>query len=317
MRIAISAALVALLTVALAGSAHADEDRCTERFPETEWTAIDVDAPVTFATSGMAVETAARFAADVERISARVQSEIGGLEGVAVCLTVPAVSLDVGDLVVEGQRLHAAAFGEEKVFVLSAVEIRSIDDAIAFGLPHIALWEIAAQLDYPGGYPEPLGSTIAHWYLAREIDRAERYHGELVVGLFLDDPNPERRTADDATRWLGAPKEDPFLFDPQIVESPMGDFIEYAVNARGVEVLRDLRQETWGPLENEWRVTLRDELLAGRTGSYGAEWGAAIVVVFLVLTVLVAWGKRRQNKREATRRPTPPADESLFPSEHE
>ncbi len=317
MRLTISAALVALLTFALSGPAHADEDRCTERFPETEWTAIEIDAPATFATSAMTVEMAARFAADVERIATRVQSELGGLDGVAVCLTLPEVKLDVGDLAAEGQRLHVATYGEDKLFVLSAVELRSIDDAIAFGLPHIALWEAAAQLEYPGGYPEPLGSTIAHWYLARDINRVERYHVQLVVGLFLDDPNPEKRTAEDATRWLDGAKADPFLFDPQFVASPMGDFIEYAVTTRGVEVLRDLRQETWGPLENEWRVAMRDELLAGRTGSYGAEWGVTIVVVFLVLTVLMAWGKRRQKRRAATRRPTPPADESLFTSQHE
>ena len=316
MRLTIPAALIALLTFALPGSAHADEDRCTERFPETEWTSIDIDAPVTFATSAMTEEMAARFAADVERIATRVQSELGGLEGVAVCLTLPEVKLDVGDLVAEGQRLHVATYGEEKLFVSSAVELRSIDDAIAFGLPHIALWETAAQVGLPGGYPEPLGSTIAHWYLARDINREERYHGQLVVGLFLDDPNPEKRTAEDATRWLEGAKADPFLFDPQFVGSPMGDFIEYAVTNRGIEVLRDLRQETWGPLENEWRVAMRDELLVGRTGSYGAEWGVTIVVVFLVLTVLMAWGKRRQKRRAARRRPTPPADESLFTSQH-
>ncbi len=310
-------ALFVLLTLALPGSAHADEDRCPERFPAPDWTAIDVDARVTFATSAMTEGMAARFAADVERIATRVQSELGGLDGVAVCLTLPEVRLDVGDLIAEGQRLHVATCGEEKLFVLSAVEIRSIDDAIAFGLPHIALWNTAAQLGYPDGYPEPLGSTIAHWYLARDINREERYHGQLVVALFLDDPNPERRTADDATRWLEGAQEDPFLFDPQFVGSPMGDFIEYAVTTRGVEVLRDLRQETWGPLENEWRVALRDELLAGRTGSYGAEWGVLIVVLFLALTVLLAWRKRRQKRRQAIRMPTPPADESLFTSQHD
>ena len=89
------------------------------------------------------------------------------------------------------------------------------------------------------------------------------------------------------------------------------------MRARGVEVLRDVRQDTWGALETEWRVALRDELLEGRSGSYGGEWGVLFVTVFLLLTVLLAWGKRRQKRRVAARRPTPPPDESLFESRNE
>jgi hypothetical protein len=316
-RLTIPAALVALLVLSSLGSAQADRDGCAQRFPEADWSVINVDTPLTVATAGMSPEMAARFAADVEHNARLVQSELGGLDGAAVCLTTPEIRLDVGDLVAEGQRLHVAVFAEEKLFVLSAVEIRMIDDAIAFGLPHIALWQVAAELGVADGYPEPLGSTIAHWYLARAIERMPQYHGELVVGLFLDDPNPEERTEAEATRWVDAAKDDPFLFDPQFVGSPMGDFIDYAVTVGGVEVLRDIRQETWGPLENEWRVALRDELLEGRTGSYGAEWGVVIVVVVLLLAVLLAWGKRRQKRRAATPRPTPPVDESLFVSRDE
>ena len=109
---------------------------------------------------------------------------------------------------------------------------------------------------------------------------------------------------------------DPRLFDPQFVASPMGDFIDYAVGARGIDVVRDPTQTTWGPLENEWRVAMRDELLEGRQGSYGAEWGVAIVVVVVAIAILLALQKRRQKKRLAKRRPTPPADQSLFESRH-
>jgi hypothetical protein len=255
-----------------------------------------------------------RFAADVQEIARQIQSEISGLDGTAVCLATPEVGLDAGDLVARGQRLHAVAFGAERMFAISAVEIRMVEDAIAFGLPHIALHQVGKELGLAAGYPQPLASTIAHWYLARVNGNAERYHTELVVALFLDDPNPQERTAADATRWVDGAAVDPFLFDPQFVVSPMGDFIEYAVNARGVDVLRDPTQETWGALENEWRIAMRDELLEGRRGSWGAEWGVAIVVGVLLLAVALAWQNHRRKKRAAARRPTPPLDESLFTS---
>lgn len=309
------AGLVALGLLS-AGSANADQDRCAARFPEAEWTPVEIDAPVTVATAGMTPEMTARFAADVERNSGRINDEIGGLDGVAVCLATPEIRLDMGDLIAEGQRLHVAAFGEERLLALSAVEIRLVDDSIAYGLPHIALYQTARDLGLDGDYPEPLASTIAHWYLARDNGRLERYHTELTVTLFLDDPNPEKRTAEEATLWVAVPGEEPFVFDPQFVASPMGDFIDYAVATHGIDVIRDPKQETWGPLENEWRVAMRDELLAGRQGSYGAEWGVALVVVVVLLAILLALQKRRQKKRAAQRRPTPPADESLFESSH-
>jgi hypothetical protein len=285
-------------------------------FPEIAWVTVPTTGPVTVATSGMSPEMGARFALNVEQTAARIDQELGGVDGAAACLTVPDAALDVADLVPVGQRLHVAVFGEEKVFVLAAVEIRFIDDAIAFGLPHIALWDVADDLGLPDGYPEPLASTISHWYLARQIDRLERYHAELRVALFLDDPNPDQRTPDQATRWVAAPMADPRLFDPQFVASPMGDFIDYAVRTQGVAVLRDPSQDTWGALEREWRIAMKDELLEGREGSYGAEWGVAIFVGFIVLAVLLALLRRRQKRRAAARRPTPPADESLFESAH-
>lgn len=303
-----------LLALGAAVPAVADADRCGARFPEAEWTTLAVDAPVTMATAGMPPAMAERFAADVERVANQIQDEIGGLTGTAVCLSTPEVKLDAGDLVPPGQRLHAVAFGDEQLFAISAVEIRMVDDTIAFGLPHIALHQVANELGFPSGYPQPLASTIGHWYLARVNGRVEQYHSELVVALFLDDPNPQERTAADATRWVDSGATDPLLFDPQFVASQMGDLIEYAVGTRGVDVLRDPSQETWGALENEWRVAMRDELLEGRRGSWGAEWGVAIVVGFVLLAIALALHRRWQKRRAAARRPTPPPDENLFAS---
>ena len=88
------AGLVGLLGLLSAGAADADQDRCETRFPEAEWTPVQVDAPVTVATAGMTPEMTARFAADVERNSNRIHDEIGGLDGVAVCLTTPEIRLE-------------------------------------------------------------------------------------------------------------------------------------------------------------------------------------------------------------------------------
>ena len=305
---------IGLFALGAAAPAAADADRCSARFPEAEWTTVAVDAPVTLATAGMHPAMGERFAADVAAITGPIDSEVGGLAGTAVCLSTSEVNLDAGDLVGPGQRLHAVAFGEEKLFAISAVEIRMVGDAIAFGLPHIALHHLGAELGLADGYPQPLASTVAHWYLARYNSRLERYHNELVVGLFLDDPNPQERTIADATRWVDDSAADPLLFDPQFVASQMGVFIEYAVDTRGIEVLRDASQGTWGALENEWRVAMRDELLEGRRGSWGAEWGVAIVVGFVLLAIALALHRRWQKKKAAARRPTPPPDETLFVS---
>lgn len=309
------AALIVSLLFALSTPADAAGTRCDEAFPEVDWVVVAVDAPVSVATTGMSIEMANRYAADAERVANLLDSEIGGLEGTVLCLTVPDVRLDLGDLIAEGQRLHVGVFGQEKLFVLSAVEIRMVDDAIAYGLPFIALWNLGTELGLDQGYPDPLATTIAHWYLARDNDRLERYHAQLVVQLFLDDPNPADRTVAESTPWTAGSQQDPYFFDPQFVASPMGTFIDYAVATRGVEVLRDPSQETWAPLEIEWRVALRDELLAGREGSWGAEWGAALIIGFVLLAILLAWLRRRQKRRAAQRRPTPPADESLFVSQ--
>ena len=309
--------LVAAFCFLVAVPVSAAADRCAERFPNVSWSSVAVDAPVTVATSGMSAEMAARYARDAERVANMIEAELGGLEGSAMCLTIPGAQLDVGDLVPEGQRLHVAVFGEERLFALSAVEIRMVDDAIAFGLPHLALWQLADELGLPEGYPEPLGSTISHWYLARDNDRMERYHSELVVQLFLDDPNPDQRTAAEATPWVAGARPDPFTFDPQFVGSPMGDLISFAVESRGIDILRDPVQQTWAEIEIEWRVAMKVELLSGREGSWGAEWGAAIIVFFVLLAILLALLKRRQKRRAAARRPTPPADETLFESQHE
>ncbi len=310
------AGLIVLLGLSAVGIADADQDRCSSRFPDVEWTTVEVDAPVSVATSGMAPEMAARFAADAARNANRIHNEIAGLDGVAVCLTTPEVTLDPGDLVAEGQRFHVGVSGEEKLFALSAVEIRFVADALAFGLPHIALYNLAHDIGLEGNYPEPLASTIGHWYLARDNGKAERYHSQLVVGLFLDNPNPEERTADEVTNWVGTAGEDPMEFDPKTVASPIGDLVDFAVRNHGIGVISDPSQETWAAIDMEWRTAMRDELLEGRQGSYGAEWGVAIVVVFILLAILLALQKRRQKKRAATKHPTPPVDESLFESSH-
>ena len=298
-------ALGALLIVLLPTPARANEDRCAALFPEAS------DGPASVATSGMTPAMAERFSADVAHISQLVQAEMGGLEGAAVCLATPEQAPAFSEFVAPGQRLHVGVFAAEKVLVLSAVEIRSIDDAIAFGLPHIALWHVAAELGFDDGYPDPLGSTIAHWYLARETARLDRYRSELVVTLFLDDPNPEERTLEDALPWVAELKPEPYLFDPQFVGSQMGVFIDFAVAEEGTSVLRDLDQATWADLERRWRISIRDQF---PRGNYGVWWGVAIVAGFLALAVYLAWSKRRANRKAAQRKPTPPPDESLFTS---
>jgi len=305
-------ALGALIVFLLPGVAVADESRCAEMFPDVPWRTSPSQGPATVATAGMNEATAQRFTDDVDRIAGLVEGEIGGMEGTAVCLATPELSDGFSGLVVPGQRLHAAVFAEEKVFAISAVETRMVNDAIAFGLPQIGLRELAEELGLEDGYPEPLGSTIAHWYLARDIGRLDQYRSEMTVTIYLDDVTPEDRTIEDAMVWVGDRKEDPYLYDPQFVGSQMGVFIDFAVAKEGAEILRQPDQVTWAELEKAWRISIRDQF---PRGDFGLWWGVGIFVGFIALAILLAWGRRRQKRREATRRPTPPADESLFGSD--
>lgn len=304
-------ALIATVLFLLPAVAAADESSCSIRFPAAEWTEYPVEGPVTLATSGMNDATSQRFSADVARVADLVDNELGGMAGVSVCLATPAIADAFSDLVAPGQRLHVGVFGEEKILVLSAVETRMVDDSLAFGLPQIALWQVAADLGLEGGYPEPLGSTVAHWYLARDTNRLEEYQNQLSVMIYLDDPNPEERTAEDAALWVGDLKEDPSFFDPQFIGSQMGVFVDYAVAQEGPEILRRTDQATWAALERRWRISVRDQF---PRGDFGMWWGVGIVVGFILLAILLALGKRRQKRIAARRRPTPPADESLFES---
>lgn len=266
-------------------------------------------------TAGLPTAVAERFAEDVAQTAGRLAGEFGGVEDMAVCLASPEVEIDVGDLVPFGRRLHSAVFGPEGVLLIRTIQIGFVDDAIAYGLAELAAWRTATELGLEDGYPEPLASTIANWYLARANKRLDRFHAVLLVSLFLDDPNPERRTLADATDWTAGSQQNPLLFDPQFIESPMADFIEFAVTQRGIGVLRQPEQSVWGPLENEWRIAMRDELLGDAKGSNGWPWGAAIVSVFLVLAAAMGWGRRREKKRAAGRRSAvAPPETDLFES---
>jgi hypothetical protein len=311
-RHSLTIALVAL-TVLLGtpGTAAADSSRCADLFPDVSWVPQQIDGPTALETAGMNDAESERFARVVADQSQLIESEIGGLSGSTVCLATTELAAAFSAYAPVGQRLHAGVFAEERVLVLAAMETRMIDDAIAFGLPQLALAQVASELGIAGGYPEPLGSTIAYWYLARATDRLERYRSGLVISMFLDDPNPEERTDADAVQWVSERKPDPSFFDPQFLGSPMGVFIDYAVSQRGIGVLRDLDQATWAGLEKAWRISIRDQY---PRGNFGIWWGVGIVVVFVLLALLLAWLKRRENRLAAARAPTPPPDEALFGS---
>jgi hypothetical protein len=278
-------------------------------FPELTWEVHTGTGPTVLETAGMTPGTAERFAADIDRVALMVEAELGGLEGSTVCIASPDLADAFDEYVAAGQRLHAGVFAEEQILVMSAVELRMIDDGIAFGVPQLALWKLGEELGIDEGYPDPLGATIAHWYLARDTGRLDRYRSELSVALFLDDPNPEERTTDDAAVWVGERKPDPSFFDPQFLGSQMGAFIDWAVDEEGVAILHETDQVTWANLENRWRVQIRDQY---PRGSFGLWWGVAIVVIFILLAAALAWLRWREKRMLAIRRPTPPPDETLF-----
>ncbi len=330
MRQTILLAAAAVFLFVVPATADASQARCSELFPGVDWTSVEAVGPMTVATAGLNDATSERFAEDVGSVATQVQGDIGGLDGAAVCLAAPELAGAFSDFAPFGQRLHAAAFGEDRTLLIAAVEPRMVDDAIAFGIPQVALWQLSQDLGLDDGYPEPLGTTIAHWYLATYTDRLALYESLITVEVYLDDPQPEDRTPDEAISWVGGSTRDPLVFDPARLDTQTGAFsnvatlagggpqmsvfIDFVVEEEGPETLQAIDQATWADLEKRWRIAIRDEF---PRGNFGVHWGWAIVIGFTSLAALLAWLRRLEKRRLAQRRPTPPPDESLYVSSKE
>jgi plastocyanin len=303
--------LLALIALVLSGSvpAAAVENGCAERFPGVAWTPAESPAGVSISTVDVASAVAARFGADAAEVAALLSADLAALEPIELCLFGPDIKLDGAGIVPSGQRIQAAALGPESLVVVSTLELKRVKPAIAYGLAYAALWDEAQSLEL-SGYPQPLADAVAQWYMARAMGNLEAHHSTMLRANFLQDPSGTRPASD----WTAAGDQDRvFAWNPEFVESPAGDLVNFAVETHGAAVLSDPSSETWATLETEYRAALHEELFGDVGGSFGWPWGLTIVVVILVLAVVLSSYEWRRKRRARQQRPvSEPPIEGLF-----
>lgn len=268
---------------------------CAERFPLTEWTPAATAGPVTLWTAEVNQATADRYRDQIDGIVGLLEADVGQLDPIDVCVFGSEVTLDATGLLPENQRLHAVVFPAEDTVVVGATLPRFLEEAVTFGLTYTALWQTAEQLGFTG-YPEPLATTIGQWYMARVKDRLDQHRSAMRTGLFFSDPEG---TAE-SRAWTEQSQSDAYVWNPQFLESPIGDIVAFAVATRGAEVLSDPSQELWSAIELEYREALRQELVGEGSGTTWM-WGAGIIIGALLLAGFVAWLARREKLKRRGR----------------
>ncbi len=279
-----------VIVVASAPAAHA---ACDDHFPEQPWERIGETEVLTVSAVGLGESQALRYSNEANTMMLLLEQDFGPLPALDLCIYGPDVRLDPTGLAPPGQLLHAAVFNESRTIYISALQPRFFTGNQAFGLAYAALWNVAME-EGQTGYPEPLATTIGQWYLARVTDKLELHHSQMRGGAFFRDPSGE---GIDALPWATNQQPAVYVWNPQFQESPMSDFIAYAVRTHGPEVLRDLDGERWADIEAAWSGDLREEALEGRSSGNAWMIGLAIVIGSVALAVLVAWLARRQRIR--------------------
>lgn len=279
--------LVALVLFAPPASAQMDGGRCAERFPEAVFDHHATAGPVDLYGSEVPAEILDRYGRDYTVLVEWIQDEMGGLgDGVVICMFEDQIPLDAQSLGwPEGQALRAAAFGEERMIVLSNWLIQHVPDAGYNGLLHVAQYQVS-----DGDYPQTFGNEVKGWYRNR-IDRTvEVVHNVLVrQNSGLSEPWPP-------TPWVDEAIADPLLWNPEFGYGGGGDFANFAVANGGNEILSDPRSTDVASLDEQWRQALFDESGAVLGGSRGWIKGLVISIGIVLLGVLMALWNRHQKR---------------------
>jgi hypothetical protein len=299
-------ALATAVVISLAGPASAQATtRCAELFPEASWIAVPgagVDVGVSEVPDGQVP----RFRDDVAFTASAVAADIGGLDGATVCIIGRESTFDGTRYVDPPLRFHAAVDGPRNVIVLSAENPGNIRPAAAFSIAQLALWNASDG----EGWPEPLASTIAHWYRGLALDRMDQYRVESTGADFSVDALTGESsfgldfTTDPRVDWTEGSQAPILVWDPENNESPTGYFIEYTVANEGTEVLADTDPAAWTERERLWRTALLVDL-TGRTEPT-TDWiaGLGIAIAAIAIAAAIAVGgfvtKRRKQRRRAS-----------------
>jgi len=289
-------AIAAISIIGFADSAAAGVgDSCSDRFPETEWMTVRTGG-VSIAVTGMTPALAARFDEEISLIDSWISDDMGPYSA-TVCLVSGESAFDSGRFEASSRRFHARSDLPEQLLVLNVERVGFVAPAAAYALAQHALW----QNNGDEAFPEPIASAIGQWYRARILGRLDQYHKDVMFSNLFD-----TESIVDWTSSVQKPVQD---WDPETNFAPIGDFIDFAVDTHGTEVLRETDGERWSQIEGEWRVSLRNDLRGRDTDTTGWIGGVALttgsVLVALIAITLGLIAKYRTKRRRETPPPIP------------
>jgi hypothetical protein len=290
MRRLLPAILAACIVIgaSFAAPAHAQEAvGCQGRFPDTAFGTSAAAGPVIVRGSGISAAITERIAGDLSSTAEAVQDEIGGLDGVEVCVFPDRLPLDGTALGwPEGQSLRAVAFGDDGLIVLSSWLVGTLRDAAIVGVVHVAEWRASA-----GSYPEPFGSEVMGYYLGVANDTLASVHNSYVrANIGQKEPWPP-------IPWAAGRMIDPLLWNPEYGHGGAGDFGSFAHRVGGPEVFADPDPARLAELDEAWRNGLFEESGAVRGGSTGWIGGLIALIVALVAGGTLAYLNRLSKRR--------------------
>jgi len=271
---------------------------CGERFPAQDWVHVSESGGVSVYRAALDQVVAERFANTAMAVAADLRRDLGAFPASTLCVFGPDTALDAtaleeSGLHPPGARLHAAVFAEQALLFVDSQQVRLVEDAVAFGLSHIALWHLAAAQGEVG-YPDPLSGAVAQWFVARMNGSLEQHHATMRLATFFNDPGGDA----DASEWFASRQEPIMAWNPEYQESPIGDFIADAVARNGAEILQTLDPGEWAVADGVWRAALREELLQGADESRDWVGGVLITAGVLVAAIGLTWLGRRQRRRK-------------------
>jgi hypothetical protein len=258
---------------------------CSALFPDQEWD-LTVDlGPTLLYLSGLPDGIVDRYARELAEASQLIQSEIGGLEDVEICIFDDQLPLDSVALGwPEGQFLRAASFGEERAVVLSAWTIGLVKPAGILGLAHQAEGGSA-----DGAYPEPLGGAVRAWYMSRLTDRLERHHNVMRYANLI-------QSIPEEIPWTSGSIDELMLWNPEFQESAIGDFTQFVVDRAGLEALIDPDETQLQEIQTEWQRQLLIEARGTDRPTTGWIVGGAIIIALLVLALVIVVVNRKRTR---------------------
>ncbi len=269
------------------GPGAAAQQPCGGLFPGEPFGSRHSIGAATLRTSGLAPPIADRIAGDLGEAAELIGAELGGLDGVEICVFADELPLDAQALGwPEGQRLRAISFGPERVAALSAWQLGLVQDAGTLALAHQAQWAIG-----DGHYPDPLGGAVGQWYASRLDDRLGRDHAamryaNLVRGIPEDIP------------WTGGAIPERLLWNPESQLSPIGDFVDHAVADGGLDVIREPRAARLREAQAAWQRSLLAEATGSEEGTKGWIVGAVAVGVILAMAAALVATTYVQHRRQ-------------------